>query len=233
MRLNRFYFENLNDDKKIEFGKGPILHQIKNVLKMKEKEMISLFSQTQESLYIIERIDNKKVLLSWKENLSPQVKLKREVILFQSLIKKDKMEWVTQKAVELGVKKLIPVISERSEKKDINLERLQKIIIEATEQCGRIDIMEIEAPVKFKDALKQKSPIAFLGDGSGKDFSNLIKESLDSKAVFSVFVGPEGGFSPVEMTLALENGLKIGALSNYTLRSETAAVATLSLLFNI
>ncbi len=233
MRLNRFYFENLKGDKQIEFGKGPILHQIKNVLKMKEKEMISLFSQTQESLYAIERIDNKKVLLSWKENILPQVKLKREVILFQSLIKKDKMEWVTQKAVELGVKKLVPVISERSEKKDINLERLQKIIIEATEQCGRIDIMEITAPIKFKEALKQKSQPAFLGDGSGVDLAKLIKESLDSKAIFSVFVGPEGGFSPAEMTLALENGLKIGALSNYTLRSETAAVATLSLIFNI
>ena len=174
MRLNRFYFENLNDDKKIEFGKGPILHQIKNVLKMKEKEMSSLFSQTQESLYVIERIDNKKVLLSWKENLSPQVKLKREVILFQSLIKKDKMEWVTQKAVELGVKKLIPVISERSEKKDINLERLQKIIprqqfafkIQA-KALGRIISSESVSAYR-KDVLMHGSKVVGGGDVSRK-----------------------------------------------------------------
>lgn len=233
MRLNRFYLENFSVEKNIVLSKGPIFHQMKNVLKMKEGELISFFFNSLESIYRIEKIDNKKINLFWQEDIVAKKSIKREVFLFQSLIKKDKMEWVTQKAVELGVKKLIPVISERSEKKDINLERLQKIIIEATEQCGRIDIMEICEPLKFKEALKKKEGLALLGDVSGISFSSLVRENNKKQDIYSVFVGPEGGFSSLELQLARESDVQIGALNNYVLRSETAAVASLALIFNI
>lgn len=233
MRLNRFYLEEFTGDKRLELGKGPILHQIKNVLKIKDNDFISLFDGEKECLYQIDRIDNKKVLMSWQKDLALVKKLKREIFLFQSIIKKDKMEWVVQKAVELGVKKFIPIISDRSEKKDINLDRLQKIVIEATEQCGRLDIMEILLPVKFKEALKKKTEVSFIGDGSGDDFSKLCQKYLIKNDITSVFIGPEGGWSPAELSLAQENSLKVGSLNNYTLRSETAAVAILSLMFNI
>jgi len=236
MRLNRFYFEDFSAEKNITLSKSPIFHQIKNVLRMKEGELISLFLSPLEAIYKIEKIDNKKIELLWQENVVPKINIKREVVLFQSLIKKDKMEWVVQKAVELGVKKLVPVISERSEKKEINLDRLNKIIIEASEQCGRIDIMEIGEPLKFKESLKKKEGISFIGDASGSYFSEVFSEySSKSKfqnGPFSIFVGPEGGFSSLELSLASENSLKVLSLNNYILRSETASVAFLSLIFN-
>lgn len=233
MRLNRFYLENFAAEKIIILDKGAIFHQIKNVLRMKVGDQVSFFSDPQEALYQIEKIDNKKIQLFWQKNIIPQSGPKQDVFLFQSLIKKDKMEWVVQKAVELGVKKFFPIISERSEKKDINLERLEKIIIEASEQCGRVDLMKISQPIKFKEALKQKSEISFLGDLSGTNFSDLIRNAKKDHSTFSLFVGPEGGFSSAELQMAQEKNIKIGVLNNYTLRSETAAVAILSLIFNI
>lgn len=236
MRLNRFYFEDFSAEKSITLSKSPIFHQIKNVLRMKEGELISLFLSPLEAIYKIEKIDNKKIELLWQENVVPKINIKREVVLFQSLIKKDKMEWVVQKAVELGVKKMVPVISERSEKKEINFDRLNKIIIEASEQCGRIDIMEIGEPLKFKEALKKKEGISFIGDASGSCFSQVFSEysskNKSQNGPFSIFVGPEGGFSSLELSLASENELKVLSLNNYILRSETASVAFLSLIFN-
>ena len=113
MRLNRFYLENFSGEKIIELKKGPIFHQIKNVLRMKTGNFLSFFYNNKEAIYKIESITNKDIFLVWQEDVIIKNKINKEIILFQSLIKKDKMEWVVQKAVELGVTKIVPIISEK------------------------------------------------------------------------------------------------------------------------
>ncbi len=232
MRLNRFYLENFLGEHKIELQKGPIFHQIKSVLKMRAGDPISLFNSDIESIYKIEIINNNLIALVWQKNIENKKVINREIVLFQSLIKKDKMEWVLQKAVELGVSSFVPVISERSEKKNINLERLNKISLEAIEQCGRQDLVKINEPLKFKNTLENLQGNSFLGDSSGSDFVKIIRSKKFIKNNFNIFIGPEGGWSPKELSLAKENNLKIVSLNNYTLRSETASLSFLAILTN-
>jgi 16S rRNA (uracil1498-N3)-methyltransferase len=149
------------------------------------------------------------------------------------VIKKDKLEWVVQKAVELGVTKIIPVISARSEKKDINLNRLNKISIEASEQCGRQDLVEIYQPIKFKDALKQVKGWSFLANFDGDNFIDCLKlTNKDKTKPINIFIGPEGGFAEVEIELAKKNNIKIISFGDNILRSETAALVGLTLITN-
>lgn len=233
MRLNRFYLENFSGQKNITLDQGPLFHQIKNVLKMKEGNFVSLFFAPHEAVYKIEKIDNKKIFLIWQENVVIKNNNNKKIILFQSLIKKDKMEWVVQKAVELGVSEIIPIISERSEKKDINLNRLNKISIEASEQCGRQDIVTVSEPINFKKAVAMKNEISFLGDSSGNIFLDKFKVVNIKKNKINIFIGPEGGWSNGEIELAKKNKVEIVRLNNNILRSETAVVAFLSLISNL
>lgn len=232
MRLNRFYLENFSNQKNIILDQVSLFHQIKNVLKMKTGDFISLFFAPYEAIYKIEKIDNKKIFLTWQEDVVVKNIINKKIVLFQSLIKKDKMEWVVQKAVELGVSEIIPIISERSEKKDINLNRLNKILIEASEQCGRVDLIKISPVIKFSEVLQEVEGISFLGDGSGDFFVDKIKGLNIKKNKINIFIGPEGGWSIEELELAKKNKVEIVSLNNNILRSETATVAFLSLISN-
>jgi len=232
MRLNRFYLENFSKVSTLELKYEPLVHQIKNVLRMKVGEQISLFSNFSEAIYEIKKIDKAVISLNLIKDVSVK-KNNREIILFPALIKKDKLEWVVQKAVELGVTKIIPVISARSEKKDINLNRLNKISIEASEQCGRSDLAEIFQPIKFKDVLKDIKGQSFLANANGNNFVDCLK-LIDKNKLESlnIFIGPEGGFEEVEIELAKKNNIKIVSFGDNILRSETAALVGLTLITN-
>lgn len=233
MRLNRFYLENFSNDKKIELNDSPLSHQIKNVLRMKIGDQVSFFNQEIEALYKIDEISKRSIVFVWQKNIETNFKPKREIILFQSLIKKDKMEWVVQKATELGVSKIVPVISKRSEKKDINLERLNKIILEAVEQCGRRDLPQLFSPIDFSKIWEIDTGLVLLGDGSGQNLGELFRKNEKNFRMISIIIGPEGGFEESEIDLAKKNKAEIVSLNNYILRSETATVSFLSLLFNL
>lgn len=232
MRLNRFYLENFLGEKNIELKNDPIFYQMKNVLKMKLGDQVSFFCNFKEAIYVIDFIDNKKAIFKFIKNISAKQNDKK-IILFPSLIKKDKMEWVVQKAVELGVSEIIPIISGRSEKKNININRLNKISIEASEQCGRQDIVTVSEPINFKKAVAMKNEISFLGDSSGNIFLDKFKVVNIKKNKINIFIGPEGGWSNGEIELAKKNKVEIVRLKNNILRSETAVVAFLSLISNL
>ncbi len=232
MRLNRFYLENFSKVNTLELKHEPLVHQIKNVLRMKVGEQISLFGNFSEAIYEIKKIDKAVISLNLIKDVSVK-KNNREIILFPALIKKDKLEWVVQKAVELGVTKIIPVISARSEKKDINLNRLNKISIEASEQCGRSDLVEIFQPIKFKDVLKDIKGQSFLANANGDNFVDCLKLIDKNKLEpLNIFIGPEGGFEEVEIELAKKNNIKIVSFGDNILRSETAALVGLTLITN-
>lgn len=156
----------------------------------------------------------------------------KEIILCQSIIKKDKMEWVAEKATELGVSKIIPILSERSEKKNIDLKRLRKIMIEASEQCGRADVPEVGEIMNLESSIKNYGENAVFLDSSGVSIhkSNFLN-------LKSIFIGPEGGWSESEIERFKEANLPAGragmerlSLGKLTFRSETAAIAALAVL---
>lgn len=142
--------------------------------------------------------------------------------LAMSLIQLDKFELVLQKATELGVASLIPLITDRME---IRIERVRgkeerwrKIVLEAVKQSGRSRIPAIEQPVKFDEAIRREgSKIVF--DAEPQSATG------QSGNPATLFVGPEGGFSERELRMATDNGAVLQSLGPRRLRAETAAIA--------
>jgi len=135
----------------------------------------------------------------------------------------------------VGVGKIVPVKTERTIKQNLNLVRLNKIAKEAAEQSGRYEVPVVEEPVSFKDALEnliEKELNLFFDFGD-----NITKISdLDINTDVSVFIGPEGGFTQAERTLAEKHNLTFTTLGSNVLRAETAAITSvwyLSLYKNI
>lgn len=227
MRLHRFYIGDMTPlGHAIKIDDAELIHQWKNVFRMKVNSQVILFGK--------EGVEYTCTLLSLDKNgASFEViksedgkKATREVILCAAIIKKDNFELIVQKAVELGVTKIIPIISERSEKKLINKSRLEKIVVEATEQCGRVDVPIIFPLVSFENCLNKISKdIKVIGfDPTGMSFdANTFKGDK-----ISMFVGPEGGWTDNEIKLLKERGVVMN-IPTFVLRAETAAIAAITL----
>ena len=173
---------------------------------------------------VIEKLNNREAelrLVSEREGIVPD----REVVLYQSLIKKDKMEWVVEKATELGVSKIIPIISERSEKKGLNLERARRIAIEASEQCGRADVPVLGSIMGLEECIMGAEGEKIVFDITGEPFSSSVIHNIYP---ISLFVGPEGGWTEKEIEIFKESNAKIFSLGKLTLRAETAAIVALT-----
>jgi 16S rRNA (uracil1498-N3)-methyltransferase len=202
---------------------GEIANQIIKVLKLKIGEKIELCDGKQISAIAeICKIDKKSV---WVKIFKKDIiqKSGKEVNLFCAILKKENFELVVQKTTECGVSKIIPIITSRTVKTGLNLERLKKIAKEASEQSGRNDIPEILEPINFEESLKlinqKNSNILFNADG--ENFNSLDNFQLST---FNLFIGPEGGWTPEEIQKAKSLNFKIASLGPFTLRAETAAI---------
>ena len=161
------------------------------------------------------------------DNTRPQ-ETPPDIWLLCAPVKRARMDYLAQKATEMGVSRLVPVITEHTQNRRVNLDRLQANAIEAAEQCGRLSVPEIAAPVPLAalfDGWEAARRIVFCNpDAEGQALEELRGAPL------AVLVGPEGGFSNAE-TAALDarpetHGLNLGAR---ILRTDTAVVAALAL----
>jgi 16S rRNA (uracil1498-N3)-methyltransferase len=155
-----------------------------------------------------------------------------EIILIQGLLKGEKMDLVVQKATELGVKKIVPVISERSQLRETRkLSRWQKIAEEASRQCGRNKVPAITEPEAFGIEIRQGLPAGSSGiifwEQGGVPWSSSL--GTRGKKQMTICIGPEGGFSSDEVKTAEDLGFVIVSLGKRVLRAETAAIAALSI----
>lgn len=222
MKLHRFIgnFDFTNNDLIIKDGE--LINQIKNVLRLTVNEKIILVDGEQkEVLAKIINLNKEEIILNILERKDNMAEVNRQVTLFCSILKKENFELVVQKATECGVKKIIPIISNRTVKTGLKMERLEKIIKEAGEQSGRGILPEIEEPVSLVEAfsLAQANDLNLFFDLSGDLFK---PEILGSKV--GVFIGPEGGWEEKELNLAKEKGFMITSLGSLTLRGETAGI---------
>jgi 16S rRNA (uracil1498-N3)-methyltransferase len=237
--MNRFYVpaDQIKGDQVTITGSD--VNHIKNVLRLKIGDKIEVFDGSQKS-YLVEiravpagrqEFIRGIILSEIRKNTEPGIK----VTLAQCLLKGKKMDFVIQKAVELGVGQIIPVVSERSvpdikEKEDKKLSHWQAIAKEAAEQCGRTLVPEIPALLSFEELLKL-----------GKNYElALIPWELETKSSLKevlttyrpnhllIVVGPEGGFSNEEAGSAKQAGFVAVSLGKRILRAETAAISTLA-----
>ncbi len=236
--MRRFFTEpeNINGDIACIFEDSK---HIEKVLRMKCGDEILVFDGTgyeyTAKLISIDKNQCRAEILSKQVSLSePKVK----VTLFQGLPKSGKMELIVQKAVELGVCRIVPVIMDRCVTKIVNhaagvekAKRWNKVSVEAAKQCGRGLVPEVLAPVGFKDAVSMMAklqlplmPYEVLGHEGRCDLKTVLAEKSDAET-FGILVGPEGGFSEEEAAYAQEHGICAVGLGRRILRTETVASA--------
>jgi len=133
-------------------------------------------------------------------------------------------EWFLEKATEIGIDAISPIICDHSERKDVKVQRLEKVIVSAIKQSLKAYVPQIDEPIKFKNFVKQAfNGQKFIAYCEGKPTH--LKELYKANSDVLILIGPEGDFSPEEVKLAQENGFKIISLGNARLRTETAALA--------
>lgn len=155
-----------------------------------------------------------------------------EITLAAALLKGDKFALVIQKSVELGVAKLIPIVTRHCEVKaksaEKKRERLENIAIEASKQCGRAKLMRIAKVRKFEDFVRSNCKDGYLfSEKKGESFS-IVKADKRITAV----IGPEGGWDDPEIDLAQRHNFRIITLGERILRAETATISIVSILQN-
>ncbi|NJD56559.1 MAG: 16S rRNA (uracil(1498)-N(3))-methyltransferase [Nitrospirae bacterium] len=154
------------------------------------------------------------------------------IVLLQGLLKGEKMDLVIQKATELGVAQVIPVITERSLVRETRkLERWKKIAEEAARQCGRVSIPDIAEPRELSEAMKDvdaSSPKIIFWEQGGAPFSSVLGTAAGRERII-LCTGPEGGFSEAEVSAANAEGFRTASLGQRILRAETAAIAAVSI----
>lgn len=232
--MPRFFVESLAGDPIVIEG-GDARH-IALSLRMKQgEELILCDGKGTEAVCAVASLCPESVVLDVKERRASETEPKTRITLYQALPKADKMEYIVQKAVELGVYRIVPVLTSRcisrpDEKTAAKKrERLCKIAAEAAKQSGRGIIPEVDGVLTFKNAVKEMStaglPIFFFEHASLPLRKYMEKYTGGDIAVM---VGAEGGFSDEEAAFAEENGLLSASLGPRILRCETAPVAALA-----
>ena len=207
-------------------------HHVINVMRMNIKDNIEVVFDNK--LYICEIIElNTPVkckIIEEKESIERSIP---KVIIVQALVKEQKMDYILQKACELGVYKIIPVNAERSVVKLDNdkkkIDRWNKILKEASEQSKRCDIPILDKIYKFNEVLNLDFKEKFIC--STKENKKLLKSTLSKININDTIVyviGPEGGFSPSEEDILIENGYTPVSLGSNVLRTETASLFIMS-----
>ena len=225
--IRLFFSATLSADMTDKLDK-PQSHYLIKVMRVKENEFFSLFNKNGEweakilkiSKNIIEFIITKK--LRQKENI-------KELWLAFSPIKSNYQNFMIQKATELGVTKFLPIIFDRTVVRKINKERLEKIVIEASEQSNRINLPTIEESQNLNNFLKNNSMDLIFTDLNSNN-KKIDKSKLSDKPV-CIIIGPEGDFSEDEREKILAfKGVQALKINENILRSETAVISSISII---
>jgi 16S rRNA (uracil1498-N3)-methyltransferase len=224
--IRLFYRESLSLNLTASLNKSQS-HYVSKVMRIKENEVFSLFNSSGEWEAKISEISKSIV----EFNVTKQLRQKdnfKELWLAFSPIKSNYFNFMIQKATELGVTKFLPIIFDRTIVRKINKERLEKVIVEASEQSNRINVPVIEQPQTLDSFLKNDMDLIFTDLNASNKKIDLKK--LTTKPT-CVIIGPEGDFSEAEREEILEfNGVQPIKINENILRSETAVISALSII---
>ena len=218
-----------------------VAHQMRAVMRMRVGEQVCVLDNL-GGLYDVTLTAVSRSQVSGQVNAKraaagePMVKL----TLFQSMTKRDKFEWVLQKGTELGVVDFVPIVTQRSLVQELaiksnKLARWQKIVTEAAEQSQRGKLPIVNKPISVEGAFKQSGAfdISLIACVSEKQASiaSLLRQHQDIRTV-ALFIGPEGGFTDVEVENGRLCGLQTFTMGERVLRTETAALAATALILH-
>lgn len=225
MKLHRFFVhEKLEEGKTVSLSDPKLAHQLRKVFRLAPGNEVVLFDGSgPEFISEIKDFRDDEVVVVTKERRMGFIP-EHAIHLFISITKKDNFEWVVEKCTELGVFEFTPVISDRTEKKNVDLARLESIAKEASEQSGRADIPRLNPIRSFDEVIGLGKHLAMF-HLEGRDFSKSERGGIKN-----ILIGPEGGWSDREIEAAEKNGVEIMSLGKQVLRAETAGVAVAALL---
>lgn len=224
MKIHRFFLENHTFPNEFVLTDADVVHQVKNVLRIEIGEKVAFFGgKGIDYIYELKVIGKKELTFNLIEERLNVFHPRFEITLAVSLVKRNNFELIVEKGTELGITTFIPLLTERSEKKGLNLERLKKIAIESTEQCGRSYPPLIHNIHKLTD-LDLPSAVILDPRGENKEFKNLVQNRK------IILIGPEGGWTDSEIKLFRDRNAEIVSCGSQVLRTETAAIAISSIL---
>lgn len=207
-----------------------------NVMRMKQNEKFEILYNKTVYTCIIDKIDKKDLEYSIVKKEKCNNENNVHVLIASSIIKEQKMDFILQKATELGVDEIIPFVSERTvvkidNKKDNKITRWKKIMKGASEQAHRINVPEIHDIIALKDLVNVDADIKIFCNTNelSKNIKKVLQECKKSDTILIV-VGPEGGFSNTEVDFLSNNGFTSVTLGNNILRAETVPLYLLSVI---
>lgn len=231
--MQRFFvLESLSDKSNIILPDS-IKHQCERVLRYQEGQLIILvdeFKGEAEASIHIEKGVWSANILSYRVVEDSSV----QITLIQALIRKEKWEYVLQKATELGVTRIVPLICSRNVVKwdnselDHKLNRYRKILQEAAEQSHRTSVPVLEAPISIDELNRFKSELNFVAYENEK--THALKHVLTSCSTISLLIGPEGGLSSEEHAKIESFGYQSVHLGSRILRAETAGLVGITVI---
>ena len=240
--MYRFYVSADQLAEKEVFISGGDVNHIKNVLRLEVGDwIVACDGNGTDYVSRIQSICSDEVVASIEKVQPTGTELPVRITLFQGMPKKDKLELIIQKAVELGACEIVPVMTKRtvvklSEEKKINkrLERWQSIAYAAAKQCDRGIIPTVHKPVSYEEALAMADQLDYnvipYELQTGMEEARKIVDQACKQRSLGIFIGPEGGFEPEEVERAMTRNIHPMTLGKRILRTDTAGMALLSIL---
>ncbi len=228
----RLYFPNKIQSNLISHLTKDQSHYTKDVMRLKIGDSLSIFNSQGEWNAIIESYEKEGTRIKILKKVRNKDNEKNIWLAF-SLIKQNPLNFLIQKGTELGVQKFVPILSERTIVKKINIERIKKIIVESSEQSNRISVPEIknlEPLKKFLSQFPKNGYLIFCDINCNKNnLKNILSKKIEGP--ICVLIGPEGDFSETERQSIIElNQTHSMSLANNILRAETAAITAVSII---
>lgn len=215
-----------------------LVHQWRHVLRFQVGQEVILFDNSGSEFHaVINALTGTKAEVEILGNRTAAFVPARPLSLYIGLPKRPAFEWALEKGTELGVTGFVPVVTEHSEKKKVNMERSRTILREASEQSHRSIVPDIFEPKYLTDILDTlaendlsgmngAATFSFALDPGGMPLKKLFEDfPLGGRERLNIFIGPEGGFSPRELDLFKQHDLPVFSLGKQVLRAETAALA--------
>ncbi|MBS4536879.1 16S rRNA (uracil(1498)-N(3))-methyltransferase [Clostridium sp. D2Q-11] len=238
--MNRFFVsqEDINDS--IVTIKGDDIKHIKNVLRLKENDKISVCdNQDNEYIVKLDNILNEEVTGTIIEEVDIRRESNINITLYQGFAKGSKMDMIIQKATELGVKRIVPIITDRAivkindkKKEDKKIDRFNKIAMEASKQSKRGTVPEVSNILSLDKAIKEiqengSFTIVPYEDENQVGVKDFIKDVKNRD--INIIIGPEGGFEETEISQLKSINSKIVSLGPRILRTETAGFTAIAI----
>lgn len=212
-------------------------HHIGHVMRMRAGDVIRIADSHAHLFYANVVFHGNTVLAQIQEPIEDHTRTRVSITLAQCLIKGEKWDYLLQKSAELGVERIYPftssrcVVKTKDDKLDKKMQRWNKILLEACEQCKRSTLVALQEPDKLQELIHIEADLKLIAyenaDIHAQRLCDILPKYPDSKSIV-VAVGCEGGFSPEEVTFLVEHGYHCVSLGSRILRAETAALSLIN-----